>query len=689
MKKKKSLFLKIFSLLMIFCMSFIFVGCTKSKEDKNTDVDDSEIEGELGDEFDDEFLDEMSLPMRGARVLYREENYFGEGGSGAQAGQNLDYYSEYAYVVLQALYYTYGIVNSSYAPVYLGLGEDMTKYSEIEPYLYDSIRYQVDTVGTVTHTKTQGASTTTPLNENSYSIVGADTTAGWNWKFNFDYMIGSRSSAINQATLTASEGSNRIVLQNSYNTMIRAIYENNEFSLGYQNSYLGTDNPENVEGYSDLVRALEYAIYCYALGAEPAEVTVTPNNSVENGYTVDINGDSVKDALTKIKDSFNKNASFVGLTTRQMTKLKNWICQEVIGVNAANNKDKFLTYNSVVEITDSEGNVVGYELGNPVDPDATLGRNYKDAVSIIVNEVCKQVPIGRPDGETSGGTIDDKFLSSRIKDYAGDNFMVTEDEHLSEANGIPAAEYQSVVLKLLDETTVEGIEIALKYDADLDGVQEGVWDKNKYLDIIVELNYYHAASGQMYVVGSEQARVYDGPFDPHYDGDNREMQKLVDEMYNGEIGGNVLFFDYKAAVRKQIEQETAAGGTNIPTMEAFEKLLDDEEAITLGGFSDFGGGAFDAAKTAEGLLLVGSSPARRYYELVENQPNEMFNVGGEDRMMAYTTGRLNKSVMASDPDKCDYLEVVYKVLRDPDDMKPGSANNSKNYKFYTGIYWAY
>lgn len=667
---------------MIFCMSFIFVGCTKSKEDKNTDVDDSEIEGELGDEFDDEFLDEMSLPMRGARVLYREENYFGEGGSGAQAGQNLDYYSEYAYKVLEGLYGTYGIVEdrtfSTYLPEF---------NSQNISYIYDSIRYQVDTVGTVTHTKTQGSSTTTPLNENSYSIVGADTAAGWNWRIAYNHVIDKDdniTSPIEGAVTIPESGDYLYAKKIQYDALVNELK-----NYSYVVPYLGTTNPENVEGYSELVRALEYAIYCYALGAEPAEVTVTPNNSVENGYTVDINGDSVKDALTKIKDSFNKNASFVGLTTRQMTKLKNWICQEVIGVNAANNKDKFLTYNSVVEITDSEGNVVGYELGNPVDPDATLGRNYKDAVSIIVNEVCKQVPIGRPDGETSGGTIDDKFLSSRIKDYAGDNFMVTEDEHLSEANGIPAAEYQSVVLKLLDETTVEGIEIALKYDADLDGVQEGVWDKNKYLDIIVELNYYHAASGQMYVVGSEQARVYDGPFDPHYDGDNREMQKLVDEMYNGEIGGNVLFFDYKAAVRKQIEQETAAGGTNIPTMEAFEKLLDDEEAITLGGFSDFGGGAFDAAKTAEGLLLVGSSPARRYYELVENQPNEIFNVGGEDRMMAYTTGRLNKSVMASDPDKCDYLEVVYKVLRDPDDMKPGSANNSKNYKFYTGIYWAY
>ena len=319
-------------------MSFIFVGCTKSKEDKNTDVDDSEIEGELGDEFDDEFLDEMSLPMRGARVLYREENYFGEGGSGAQAGQNLDYYSEYAYKVLAGLYGTYGIIDNSTFSTYLPEFN-----SQNISYIYDSIRYQVDTVGTVTHTKTQGASTTTPLNENSYSIVGADTTAGWNWKFNFDYMIGARSSAINQATLTASEGSNRIVLQNSYNTMIRAIYENNEFRLGYQNSYLGTDNPENVEGYSELVRALEYAIYCYALGAEPAEVTVTPNNSVENGYTVDINGDSVKDALTKIKDSFNKNASFVGLTTRQMTKLKNCIIlyiEKVLGVKSC--KKNFL-----------------------------------------------------------------------------------------------------------------------------------------------------------------------------------------------------------------------------------------------------------------------------------------------------------------------------------------------------------
>ena len=675
MKKKKSLILKIFSILMICCMSFLFVGCTKSKEDKVPE--DEEIDEEIGD-ISDEELDGMALPMYGARVLYREEDYFN--GSAENAGQNINYYSQYAFVVMQALYNTYGVLDSSLAPSYLGLNTDT--YNQISPYLYDSIRYQVDTAGMVNKKQVQNEDGTWGAVESltdEYFIVGVAPANAWNWTF--DYNHPNTKSIITSVDAAIYEANNKIY---SIRFDSKELYQqetvthySRDFGIGtkYEEIYLGADSN------SDLVKAMEYAIYSLALDFEPKDVSVVPNAS---GYSVSIGGESVETALGKIKESFAINASFVGLTARQISKLSNWICEEVIGVSASNGKDEFKYYDAVIEKIDKNGNVTYEFTAENTDKSGMLGRNYTSTVSTIVGAVCRDVSIGQSDS-WGDGTIDDKFLSSRIKDYRGDNFLVTESEHLSAANGIPEAEYQSVVLMLPDDTTLEGMEIALKYDADSDGETEGVWDKNKYLDMIVELNYYH--DGQMYVIGSEQARVYDGPFDPHYDGEDKEMQALVDEMYNGEIGGNVMFFDYKAAMQKYIEEAAKAGESNIPTMEDFEKLLDEEEAITLGEFNvNLGGGAFAEAIKKDGILLVGSTPARRYYELVENQPNQKFNIGGVEKEMTYTTGRFNKSVIASDANKCDYLEITYKVLKDPEELKNGVK---KNYKFYTGIYFAY
>ena len=654
-------------------MSFLFVGCTKSKEDKVPE--DEEIDEEIGD-ISDEELDGMALPMYGARVLYREEDYFN--GSAETAGQNINYYSQYSWEILSAIYNVYGISNVTDVQDYIS-DFDLTNI----PYLYDSIRYQVDTVGTVTKQINQreknDLSKAVDVEGGEYILIRADHTNAWKWSFGYETNPSAYFAEEGKGEGYAYVDGNYVYNTNFTEKAAIDVYGYYVTDTQIQNAY--AEMLLGIDGRSEFVKAMEYAIYSLALDFAPKDVSVVPNAS---GYSVSIGGESVETALGKIKESFAINASFVGLTARQISKLSNWICEEVIGVTTENNKDKFLTYENVIAVVDDENNVVEYILGNAVDEDATLGRNYQAAVTNIVRGVCSQVPIGTGDA-WGDGNIDDKFLSSRVKDYRGDNFLVTESEHLSAENGIPEAEYQSVVLMVPADTTLEGIEIALKYDADSDGETEGVWDKNKYLDMIVELNYYH--DGQMYVIGSEQARVYDGPFDPHYDGEDKEMQALVDEMYNGEIGGNVMFFDYKAALQKYIDEAAKSGETGLPTMEEFEDLLNEEEAITVGGFNvNLGGGAFAEAIKKDGILLVGSTPARRYYELVENQPNQKFNIGGVEKEMTYTTGRFNKSVIASDANQCDYLEITYKVLKDPEELKNGVK---KNYKFYTGIYFAY
>ena len=92
-------------------------------------------------------------------------------------------------------------------------------------------------------------------------------------------------------------------------------------------------------------------------------------------------------------------------------------------------------------------------------------------------------------------------------EYGGNTFLIAGDENFpseEEANGsrfcIRPLEYQSVAFMLKEETVIDGMYIALKYDADGDGTEDETWDLTKYLDIIVELNYYSHEDNKVYTV---------------------------------------------------------------------------------------------------------------------------------------------------------------------------------------------
>lgn len=679
MKKKKSVFVKVLSILMIFCMSFVFVGCMGLSPDEK-----KEYEDEIGDEFDDEYDggdgnggSNLDFDMYGTKVLYRPDGYNYNTGAGGTEEEPNDYYGQYAYNILQELNNTYGSIDESKALGWIGFSEDSEaeKLQKNEfknnklPYIYDSIRYQVDTKGKVTATITQAADDTwpteaTPLEEdNQYTIVGADLTNKWNWSFNYDW--GVSDALTSPIDLAPGYIKNSHKYGRNFSAISTALYQTSEnFSPAYQTIYLGTSEENDYDNYSPYVKALEYAIYCYALDLEPSQIDVTHHDSGDTPYTVKINNISVDEALDNIIALFNKVGSYVGLTNRQVTKLKAWINKNIVGANA---KDDFTTYNNVTVYYQKDGTTVDhYEFGTGTT--TNLGRNYEEVINNIVDGVCSQVAIGDADGD-GNGYIDDEFLASEIMEYAGNTFMIAGDENFSHEEGaskyfIKPLEYQSVTLMLKDQTTIDGMYIALKYDADNDGTEEGVWNLDKYLDIIVELNYFSHTDKKLYTIGSKTARVYDGPFDPYHDN--------PPDMY--EDVGNVYFYDWAKdcpdpGIKAHLDKDECLVIEKGFNTEIGNKALMTDVGL-LGHYIGY------PLISNNPLVLVGTSPARRYYTLLEPGADE--DLGGK----TYITGRLNPDKFKGN-DGCDYLEITYKVL------KNHAADTDTNYKFYTGISFIY
>ena len=73
------------------------------------------------------------------------------------------------------------------------------------------------------------------------------------------------------------------------------------------------------------------------------------------------------------------------------------------------------------------------------------------------------------------------------------------------------------------------------------------------------------------------------------------------------------------------------------------------------------------------ITLTGLTNARKYYKLIESEINEQ----GVRENYSYVTGRLDEEKFAGN-DGCDYLEIVYKVIK-------ANGDYQTNYHFYTGI----
>lgn len=672
--KKKNVFTKILAFCMILCFSLISTGCIGLLFDEG------------GSDFsDDDFADSMAVEMYGTKVLYRPDDYDYNIGSGGSAEIENDYYGQYAYYIMRDLFLIYGWTNIDNTTIRLPNFNSENRY-----YLYDSIRYQVDTVGIVTRSQKvtadgQHVGEVEPVEDtgiDTYYIVGADPSISWNWTLNANPSLNNLKAFVYSES--SSDGYN-IVEQNNHiyinnnlepSTALNTYYTTGSLfsSSAYEDIYLSDSESgspwTDYENYSDYVKALEYAIYCYAVDLEPAQVTV---QIFEDGtYNVQIGSfASVDEALEDAKDTFRKLGAYVGLVDRQITKIQNWILENVIGATALNADDTFTNYyNGVTEyvLVDENGDyiydgdnviIVGYDFTSATSSTFTLGRDYETAVANIMEGVCQYVPIG-----SDGVTIDQRFLASNVMEYAGNMFMIADDGNFPAPGtelgltGLRPLEYQSVVLMLNEEMYLDGLTIALKYDADLDGTEEGVYDFNKYLDIIVDINYYNLQTNTREVLASEQVRVYDGPYDENY----------LSEGAGDNVGDGVIApVDHTSALMLDDLGQVHVGTFNVDVGNGLLKT-------DVGNIGNYTIAPF---VSTEALVLTGTTDVRRYYEVVEYGTNPEYDTDELENGKTYISGRLNPN-MFSGSDGCDYIEITYKVIKN-------AGDKDTNYKFYTGI----
>ena len=633
------------------------------------------------EESDPETITSSSL--YGTKVLYRPDSYNYDEGSGATEGGTNDYYGQYAWNVMYYLYMIYEIADN----IYINTNNPNFDIENNLPYLYDSMRYQVNREGLVTARKTVTADdpnpTAVPLpSSEQYYVVGADTSVAWNWGAPYDMRLNDTNT---NAYLTYLEdqynGSlvNNNIIYGSYyndggNTFLNDVsvyYVNDTFTTTLRNYYLGSETEVETEEqeYSDFVKALEYAIYCYAVDLDPAEVDVTfasdgtPNVKV-TGY------DSVDSALERAKENFQILGSFVGLADRQIEKIEAWVLDNIIGRDVVDNSDYFYTYSNVTEVVtvDEKGEYsYSYEF-DTMSSRIELGRDYEGTVANIIQNVCSEVSIGNDGG--SDVTIDQRFPASEVMEYAGVSNNVYSDKSFAvpgqenSADKIRPYEYQSIVFMVNEEVRVDGVGIALKYDSGLDGTTEGVYGE-EYLDIIVDLNYYNNATDTLTVLKSRQIRVYDGPWDQdnvYWDwadgtggkGFDAEETGAPENHYSG------IYFD----------------GVDIERLGVFKTDIGDGVLKTDVGENEY---SSSLLISEDPLVLVGTTDVRKYYEIVEPGSSELDNEQIPDGY-TYLSGRFN-SDMFSGAEGCDYLEVTFKVLKRKRDTTPN------RYKFYAGALW--
>ena len=689
---KKKIWFKIicFIMLAIFPALTLFAGCA----DKDANIDGND--GLNGEQL-------TSANLYGTKVLYRPDDYdydIGSGGATGDGSGTNDYYGKYAWNIINFIYRIYTIADNIY--IY---GDETINANNPDfildniPYLYDSMRYQVNTEALVTQrvvNHADGTKTIEDLKENNltYYVVGADISLSWNWGAPYDlklvypddyntedtnaYLTFEKDTSTNTEFSIVKINNNIYApyddLNSGLDSFINKIqtyynytFYNQASEQGLMKYYLGTSSATETEDeeYSDFVKALEYAIYCYAIDIEPSQVSVTFAQDGTPNFKIGTYA-SVDEALNQAKENFKKLGSFVGLSTRQIEKIKQWVLDNIIGQNVVSNNDYFYKYENATEIVteNADGTITySYDFGN-YNSVNELGRNYEETVSNIIDNVCSEVSIGKND-DGSDVTIDDRFPASEIMEYAGvannvygdDSFAVPGEENSSEK--IRPYEYQSIAFMIKEPTNVDTLSIAVKYDAGLDGTQEGVYGE-KYIEMIIDVNYYNHTTDELQVLKSQKIKVYDGPFNSS-------------DLYLTSTGGKDEFITDSTAPKDHFSGVTF-DDLGIKNLSSFN--------VDIGGGilkTDVGQAGYGSEKliTETPLVLTGTSNVRKYYEIVEPGSSEL-----DEEVIAdgytYLSGRFD-SDMFGGAEGCDYLEVTFKVIKEIGDL-------GSNYRFYAGAY---
>ena len=725
----KKIFAKLFSFFMVLAMCFAGVGCLGVGDGfdffndlfarfQNGDISEEEYYRELAD---------MDTQLYGTKILYRPESYDFDGNSGGTEEEPNDYYGQYAWQILRRLEAIYGISDTRLAGDGAILDGYYTFNEKTLPYLYDSIRYQVDRQMTVSKAVSVSATGEVTEDESTldYTALSADLNSAWNWTFDseeddneqraflFDSILGTPFYNENSNEISAIYLDNLSTIASNMST-----YYTTTIAPNYLNVYLGsTQEIENETNgyYSDYVKALEYAIYRYAIDLEPGTVVVDSSSSTvinEDGttttkyYSMQIietqNGIpttySVDEALERAQADFNELGGFVGISERNRRNLSNWILNNVIGSQAMEN-DEVEVYTGATQVTYTDANGKSYtfvatnsteaneilgslgltnaniSISEAVRSSTTeVGRDYEYTVANMVELVCDHVPIGNNGEEGGNVNVDDRYLASEIKEYWGPSFVSGGDEDpfpyyedfstvTAGAPVIQPLEYQNVLFMFNTTVNVTAITLTFQYDADLDGYGTATGndiDENRYLTIEVSLNFYDHETDTLTTVGSQMVNVPDGKMQDPWGSD---AITEAERRYAQQHGTSITF------------SQTASFGVDEPILGLasrdlivgpFNTEIGNGILMTDVGRNDYQGNPL-VSKTP--LTLTGNSRVKDYYSIIEPTDEQIAN--GE----TYLTGQLNSEMFAGN-DGCDYLEVVYRVIKRVGDTET-------NYKFYT------
>ena len=687
-------------MVIVLCMCVLGTGCFGVGDglDYFSDLWNRFQSGEISE---DEYYQELaksqeSAQLYGTKVLYRPESYDYSGNSGGTQEEVNEYYGKYAWNILYRLEGIYGIANET---------DDLlngyyTFNTDTLPYLYDSIRYQVDEkyeiTNSLSYNGTEWVSNSTPR-----IALSANLDNAWNWSFAIDQNnISQRPylyENVDGTIITNSDNRITTSFSSNYKDLFSAYYEG--ISGNYLETYIGASRDADYSIYSDFVKALEYVIYCYSLDLTPGQVIVEPEmtttqEGVTKYYSVKVvetsNGQQIElsadQALEQIKAVFEQLGAYVGVAERNKEKIANWILDNVIGSAAMQNDNDIvsvysgatqITYNGTTFVATSEVQAneildglgyTGADLEVPtITPTTTkVGREYKDTIVNLVDKACGQVTIGSDDdGQIE---VDERYLASEIMEYMGNSFSAGggddpfpyfEDFSSPQAAmAVKPLEYQSAVLMFKEEVKISMVSVVLQYDADLDGYQTqsgDAFDSSRYLTIEIGLNYFNHQTGQRISVATQTVNVPDG--------------KLVNPLGDENLD--------RASAEAGIEfSQTVVFGF-------YDSILPNNQDLIVGAFkTDIGGGILktDVGRndyrgnpivSNDPIIISGLSAVKDYYEIIE--PTEEQIAQGQ----TYLTGQLNAEKFMGD-DGCDYLEITYRVIKRVGDT-------STNYKFYTGL----
>ena len=641
--------------MLICCFSLLFVACGGGGLGSREDLQDQFENGEMTeDEFEDAMKETLSAPLYGTKVLYRPEHYDFDQGGGSYAS----YYAKYAYTILETLIYNYGVARYN-LPEYL-----------LENYQYDSIRYQVTSFANIT----KEISAEGEESKVAYYLMQANTNADWNMTLPYNnenvaivaFPFADSSTVATSVSKVIDDTDDgklvvELISQDIYQNEIIAYYTNTDNISSYVKYFLapayesalpsdGENRNEELGAliasnqYSDVVKSVEYALYCFALDLTPQTVTFTEGSSATQPINVSIGGQTADAQLEYIKEVFNSIGSTVGVSSRMQTKLVDWLLETVIGEEAMAN-DTVVYYDNVTVTRNDDGSS-SYNFSNAtVTETVTNARDYENTVEEIVSTVCEQVQIGNVNDDDVN--IDDRFLASEVKDFWGDLFSIDVNNEEDPFVNIPAMEYQSAVLMFNDDledidyinddytTTkvmghkVENLWLVFQYDAGNDGLNNV--DPNASITIRVHLNAYINGVYMQDVAESQMITVPDGPMD--YGNTGMVMFESIGDRKNG-----LIFNSFNTEVGNGIL-----------------KAMDNYSGSTL---------------ISDPLILVGTTELKDYYKLIE--PEEPLADG-----TTYTYGILDHTKLTG-ADQTDYLEIAYEVIK-------VAGDTETNYKFQTGI----